>query len=97
MRARARAVIDRLLAIADHPEDDDDLRLRKRVTVAAGLVLVVAPLQLPILAQGHPLSWVIAFAMPVVGIVNLLVLARTRAFGTLGLDGMLSVWQPTEN
>jgi protease-4 len=24
-------------------------------------------------------------------------MARTRAFGTLGLDGMLSVWQPTEN
>jgi adenylate cyclase len=46
----------------------------------AGVVLVLPPLQLPILAQGHLLSWVIAIAMPAVGIANLLVLARTHAF-----------------
>ena len=80
MWATTRTVIDRLLAIADEPGDDDDARLRKHVAVAAGIALVVAPLQLPILAQGHPLSWVIAISMPVVGITNLLVLARTRAF-----------------
>jgi hypothetical protein len=25
------------------------------------------------------------------------IVSRTRALGTLGLDGMLSVWQPPEN
>jgi guanylate cyclase len=76
----ARGVLDRILGLADKPSDDDDLRLRKRVTVAAGYILVIAPLQLPVLAQGLPLSWVVAVAMPLVSATNLTVLARTRRF-----------------
>ena len=79
MWATMRTAIDRLLAVADHPGDDDQHRLRKRVTIEAGVALVVARSS-SILAQGHPLSWVIAIAMPAVGIANLLVLARTGAF-----------------
>jgi hypothetical protein len=37
-----------LMSIADAASDDDDLRLRKRVGVTAGLVPIVAPLTLPI-------------------------------------------------
>jgi hypothetical protein len=33
---RVRAFIDRLIGLADEPTDDDDLRLRKRVTLIAG-------------------------------------------------------------
>jgi len=77
---RARALLDRLVSFADEPTDGDDLRLRKRVLVIAGYILVVGPLQLPVLAQGLPLSWFVAATMPVVGVVNLVVLARTRRF-----------------
>ena len=52
MWATMRTAIDRLLAVADHPGDDDQARLRKRVTIGAGVALVVL-LQLD-LAQGHP-------------------------------------------
>lgn len=78
--SRARSVLERVLGLADEPSDDDDLRLRKRVTVAAGYILVVAPLQLPVLAQGLPLSWIVAAAMPLVSAINLVVLARSRRF-----------------
>ena len=77
MRAR---VFERLFGLADEPTDDDDLRLRKRVAVVAGYILVLGPLQLPILAQGLPLSWYVAATMPVVSAANLLVLARTHRF-----------------
>ena len=79
MRMRI-GMLDRLLGLADEPTDDDDLRLRKRVGVIAGYILVLAPLQLPILAQGHPVSWVVALAMPLVSAGNLLLLARTKRF-----------------
>lgn len=78
--SRARAWLDRVIGLADEPTDDDDLRLRKRVVVIAGYVLVVAPLQLPVLAQGLPLSWFVAVTMPLVSGINLLVLARSRRF-----------------
>ena len=74
------SLLDRLIGLADEPTDDDDLRLRKRVGVIAGYILVLAPLQLPILAQGLPLSWVVAATMPLVSASNLLLLARTRRF-----------------
>lgn len=77
---RARGLIGRLIGLADEPTDDDDLRLRKRVLVIAGYVLVVAPLQLPVLSQGLPLGWVVAVMMPLVSAINLLLLARTRRF-----------------
>ena len=76
----ARTLLDRVAGIADEPTDDDDLRTRKRILVIAGCILVIGPIQLPVLAQGHPLSWFVAATMPAVGAVNLLVLARTRRF-----------------
>ena len=75
-----RALLDRIIGLADEPADDDDLRLRKRVMVVAGYILVVAPLQLPLLGQGLALSWVVAATMPLVSASNLVVLARTRRF-----------------
>jgi adenylate cyclase len=74
-------VRDRLLGLADEPTDDDDLRLRKRVGVLAGYILVILPLQLPLLAQGIPTGWLVALSMPLISAANLLVLARTRRFG----------------
>jgi guanylate cyclase len=74
------SLLDRLIGFADEPTDDDDLRLRKRVGVIGGYILVVGPLQLPILAQGLPLSWFVAATMPLVSASNLLLLARTRRF-----------------
>ena len=65
------SLLDRLFGLADEPTDDDDLRLRKRVGVIAGYILVIGPLQLPILAQGLPLSWFVAATMPLVSASNL--------------------------
>ena len=75
-----RRLLDRLIGLADEPTDGDDIRLRKRVGVVAGYILVLGPLQLPILAQGLPLSWFVAATMPLVSAINLIVLARTRRF-----------------
>jgi hypothetical protein len=75
-----RALLDRAIGLANEPTDDDDLHLRKRVVVIASYILVVGGLQLPILAQGHPLSWFVAATMPLVSAINLVVLARTRRF-----------------
>jgi guanylate cyclase len=76
--------VDRLLGLADAPTDDDDIRLRKRVGVLAGYILVILPLQLPFLAQGVPAAqatgWFVALVMPVMSTANLVVLARTRRF-----------------
>ncbi len=66
--------------LADEPGDDDDMRLRKRVLVIVGYVLVFAPLQLPVLGQGLALSWIVAATMPLLSAINLVVLARTRRF-----------------
>jgi adenylate cyclase len=79
-RDRLRATLERLLAFADEPGDNDDTRLRKRVSVGAAYVLAFAAVQLPVLAQGHPISWVVAFGMPIVNAANLFVLWRTRRF-----------------
>ena len=70
----------RLIGIADDPADEDDVRLRKRIGVAAGYITILAPTALPIQAQGHIVSWPLAAALSVVSVGNLLVLARTRAF-----------------
>ncbi|MGH8957432.1 MAG: adenylate/guanylate cyclase domain-containing protein [Acidimicrobiia bacterium] len=71
--------IFRLISIAD-VADDEAARLRKRVGVIAGYVTIVAPLTLPIQAQGHPLSWPLALGLSAFSAVNLSVLARTRRF-----------------
>jgi adenylate cyclase len=80
VRQRLRGLLDRLIGLADEPTDDDDLRLRKRIGVIASYILVVGALQLPVLSQGHPLSWFVAGTMPPVSAVNLFVLARTHRF-----------------
>jgi guanylate cyclase len=80
VRQRIATLVDRLLGLADEPTDDDDLRLRKRVGVLAGYILVILPLQLPLLAQGVGAGWFVAVAMPLISAANLLVLARTRRF-----------------
>jgi guanylate cyclase len=80
VRQGLRTLADRLFGLADEPTDDDDLRLRKRVAVVAGYILIVASLQLPFLAQGHPLGWIVAATMPAVSAANLYLLARTHRF-----------------
>ena len=77
---RLRTLLDQLIGFADEPDDDDDLRLRKRVGVIAGYINVLLPLQLPALGQGLALGWFMAITMPLISTTNLLVLARTRNF-----------------
>jgi adenylate cyclase len=92
-------LIVRLLSIADEASDDDDLRLRKRIGVAAGLLTVVAPISLPLQAQGHPASFVLAAALAVFSIVNLAVLAVTRRFDryVVALIAFGTLWVPGAN
>ena len=74
------AALGRLLAIADDPTDDDDRRLRKRVGVVAGCATIVAPLTLPLQAPGNPMSVPFAIGLAGYAAINLVLLARTRAF-----------------
>jgi guanylate cyclase len=74
------ALVQRLIGLADEPTDDDDFRLRKRVGVVAGYAIALSALQLPVIAQGLPLSWVVALTMPPLSAINLVVLARTKRF-----------------
>jgi adenylate cyclase len=73
-------MLKRLLSLADHAEDDDDTRLRKRVGVAAGYLTILAPLTLPIQTGGGPLSWALAIALSAFSAGNLWALARTGRF-----------------
>ena len=86
----------RVLALADDPADDDDLRLRKRVGVAAGILTILAPISLPIQAQGHPLSIVLAAALSLFSAGNLAVLAWSRHFDryVVALIVAGTVWVP---
>jgi guanylate cyclase len=77
---RIATLAHRLVSIADEPDDDDDVRLRKRVGVVVGYVHVVLPFILPLMTQGEPLSWVVALTMPLVSALNLAALARTHRF-----------------
>ena len=85
-----------VVALADDPSDDDDLRLRKRVGVAAGLLTIVAPVSLPFQAQGHPLSFLLAIALAVFSAVNVAVLWRTRRFDryVVALITAGTIWVP---
>ena len=91
-----RGIGQRLIAIADDPADDDDLRLRKRVGVAAGLLTIFAPLSLPIQAQGHPASFVLAASLSLFSVANLVALSRTRQFDryVVALITAGTVWVP---
>ena len=82
--------------MADAPSDDDDLRLRKWMGVAAGLLTIVSPISLPIQAQGHPLSLVLAVALSLFSVANLAILAATRRFDryVVALIAMGTVWVP---
>jgi adenylate cyclase len=85
-----------VLAVADDPTDDDDLRLRKRVGVAAGILTLFAPLSLPIQAQGHPISFVLAAALSLFSALNLVLLSRTRHFDryVVALIAAGTIWVP---
>jgi guanylate cyclase len=76
-----RSLADRLLGIADEPTDDDDLRLRKRVGVAVSYITIGAPLGVPFFSSGSSLGFAMGLGLPLLSIVNLVVLARTRQFG----------------
>ncbi len=69
-----------LLAIGDEPDDDDDLRLRKRMGVVAGYLTIILPLGAPALARWNPIADVLAPALSLWSVGNLLLLARTRQF-----------------
>ena len=73
-------LLERAIRLADDPTDDDDRGLRKRVMVFVGYVLLIAPLQLPLLGHGLALGWIVGLTMPVASAVNLVVLARSRRF-----------------
>jgi adenylate cyclase len=79
-RGGVRGAIERAVAIADASGDDDDLRLRKRMGVAAGYLTIAAPLTLPILAQGHIAAVLIALPFSAYSLANLIVLGRSRRF-----------------
>ena len=86
----------RVVALADDPADDDDLRLRKRVGVAAGVLTILAPISLPIQAQGHPASFALAAALSLFSVGNLAVLAWTRGFDryVVALIAAGTIWVP---
>lgn len=88
--------MQRLLSMADDESDDDELRLRKRVGVAAGLLTIFAPLSLPIQALGHPVSYVLMASLSLFSIGNLSLLARTHRFDryVVALIGAGTVWVP---
>jgi hypothetical protein len=73
-------LVDRLIAIADEPTDDDDLRLRKRIGVVVGYITVVAPLSVIGTAQQQRLAVPLGFALSILSATNLAVLARSRQF-----------------
>jgi guanylate cyclase len=75
MRERLSGV----LAIADLPGDDDDVRLRKRVGVAAGFITIVAPLSL-LFESPTPIGLFLAVGLSLYSATNLAVVARTRRF-----------------
>ena len=98
--ASRRPVAERLhsvLAIADDPSDDDDLRRRKRVGVVAGYATIFAPLTLPIEANGRPVAWVLGVGLSAFAVLNLLALARSRNFErfVVLLIGAGAVFVPT--
>ena len=83
-------LLNRLLAIADAPGDDDDLRLRKRVAVIAGYATIGAALVLPVLGYSNLATLIGVATLTLVLVMNLALLARTRRFRRYAMVGMLS-------
>jgi guanylate cyclase len=79
-RQRRQHVVQRIISIADGPDDDDDARLRKRAGVVAGFATIVVPLSLPLAAPTPLVGWVLALGLSLWSAVNLAVLSRTRRF-----------------
>lgn len=75
-----RELVAKGLSLADTAEDDDDLRLRKRMGVVAGYATIVAPLSLPLSAGLYPVPIVVGVSLSLFSAANLFVLARTREF-----------------
>ena len=81
LRAPLLCSLVRLISIADGPGDDDDVRLRKRVGVAAGYVTVLVPYGVVLGTPARPLlGWAVALSLSLWSAGNLLVLARTKRF-----------------
>jgi adenylate cyclase len=72
--------VQRLLAIADEPDDDDDERLRKRFGVAAGYISVVAPLSVIGAASQRPVALPLGLSLSLICVANLAALARSHRF-----------------
>lgn len=79
---RLRSAVAALLSIGDQPGDTDDVRLRKRVGVAAGYITILAPLSLPLEPlQAPPLiPWTLGIGLAAYSAINLIVLWRTGKF-----------------
>ena len=80
IRDRLRVGVVRAVSIADKSGDDDDVRLRKRVGVAAGYITVVAPLTLPLESPAGGLGLLLGVGLSAYSAINLLILARTGRF-----------------
>jgi adenylate cyclase len=77
---RASDSMLRVLSFADDAREDDELRRRKRVGVAAGFLTIIAPLTLPLQAPAQPVAWVIGVALSAFSVANLIVLAQSGRF-----------------
>ena len=79
---RVPTAVRAALAIADVPGDSDDVRLRKRMGIAAGFITIVAPLSVPLEPLGAPLAVTVPLGVGLAAYsaINLAVLARTKRF-----------------
>jgi adenylate cyclase len=81
IRVRGRDLLRRILSIADVPGDQDDLALRKRMGIAAGLITIFAPVTLPLTAGSNaPIATILALGLSAYSAGNLVVLERTKRF-----------------
>jgi adenylate cyclase len=78
--ARLRSLVDRLIALADEPSDDDDFRLRKRIGVVAGYLSIVAPLSVIGTAQQQRIAIPLGLSLSALSAINLVVLAKSGRF-----------------
>ncbi|MGH2463485.1 MAG: adenylate/guanylate cyclase domain-containing protein [Candidatus Limnocylindria bacterium] len=74
----------RAISLADDPEDDDDLRLRKRVGIAIGYIAIATSLArligLAAVREANPVLWVVSLGFVAVIGADLAFVARTHRF-----------------